>query len=268
MKSRNDFEYELTVALESAAEAAAILRARSGAHLVREKARADLVTAVDEASERAIQQRITAAFPDDAFVAEEFSASVSSDGRRWIVDPIDGTANFVHGHPFACVSIAFADAMGPAVGVVHAPFLGEVYHAVRGGGAFLNGNLISVSEVSEPTRTLVATGFPFKDGKGATEPYFRLVAEMVHGTHGVRRAGAAALDLAYVACGRVDAYFEIGLAPWDLAAGVLLVTEAGGQVSGWTGDVRPPVETGRILASNGLVHPWLLEVTGRYVPEL
>jgi myo-inositol-1(or 4)-monophosphatase len=122
--------------------------------------------------------------------------------------------------------------------------------------------------VVEPTATLIGTGFPFKDGKGATEPYFRLVADMVHGTHGVRRAGSAALDLAYVACGRLDGYFELGLAPWDLAAGILLVTEAGGIVTGWRGDVDPPIETGRILASNGLIHDWLVEATGRYVPEL
>lgn len=262
------FAVELRVAFDAAAEAATILRARSGADRVREKGRADLVTAVDEASERAIEARIRAAFPSDAFVAEEFSASVASRGRRWIVDPIDGTANFVHGHPFACVSIAFADETGPAVGVINAPFLGEVYHAVRGGGAFLNGEPIAVSGVSEPSATLLATGFPFKNGKGATEPYFRLVAEMVANTHGIRRAGAAALDLAYVACGRLDGYFEIGLSPWDLAAGVLLVEEAGGQISGWRDDVEGPVDTGRILASNGRIHGWLFETTGRYVPDL
>lgn len=262
------FIRELEAALAAAAEAAEILRGRSGADRVREKGRADLVTAVDEASERAIEARIRADFPADAFVAEEFSAAVASQGRRWIVDPIDGTTNFVHGHPFSCVSIAFADAEGPAAGVIHAPFLGEVYHAIRGGGAFLNGERIAVSAVTDPAASLLATGFPFKNGKGATEPYFRLVAEMVAGTHGVRRAGAAALDLAYVACGRVDGYFEIGLSPWDLAAGVLLVTEAGGSVSGWPGDAEGPVESGRILATNGHIHSWLQYVTGRYAPEL
>lgn len=268
MSKTGPYARELTVAFEAAAEAAEIILGRKGADRVREKGRADLVTAVDEASERAIQARVEAAFPRDAFVAEEFSASVASSGRRWIVDPIDGTANFVHGHPFACVSIAFADSEGIAVGVINAPFLNEVYHAVRGGGAFLNGSPIEVSSVTEPSASLVATGFPFKNGKGTTEPYFRLVSEMVEGTHGVRRAGAAALDLAYVACGRVDGYFEIGLSPWDLAAGVLVVTEAGGRVSGWEGDDEGPVETGRILASNGHLHTWLHEVTGRYAPRL
>jgi myo-inositol-1(or 4)-monophosphatase len=262
------YSAELQTAFRAAAEAATILRARSGAERVREKGRADLVTAVDEASERAIEAIIRDAFPDDAFVAEEFSATVASRGRRWIVDPIDGTANFVHGHPFACVSIAFADETGVLVGVIHAPFLGEIYHAIRGGGAFLNGEPISVSAVEDPSASLLATGFPFKNGKGATEPYFRLVAEMVSSTHGIRRCGSAALDLAYVACGRVDGYFEIGLSPWDLAAGVLLVEEAGGRVSGWRGDVEGPVDTGRILASNGKIQDWLHETTGRYVPEL
>lgn len=268
MTGSNPFTAELEVALASAAEAAGILKGRSGADLVREKGRADLVTAVDEASERAIEAAIGAAFPEDAFVAEEFSGSVSSEGRRWIVDPIDGTVNFVHGHPFACVSLAFADADGPAVGVIHAPFLGEVYHAIRGGGAFLNGESIVVSGVTDSAAALTATGFPFKSGKGDSGSYFQLVADMVHGTHGVRRAGAAALDLAYVACGRIDAYFEIGLSPWDIAAGILLVREAGGKVSGWSGDDHPPLLSGRVLASNGHIHDWLVEATGRYVPTL
>ena len=262
------FEKELQVALTSAAAAAAILVDRSGADLVREKGRADLVTAVDEASERAIQKNIAEAFPEDAFVAEEFSASVTSTGRRWIVDPIDGTVNFVHGHPFACVSIGFADSEGLAVGVIHAPFLGERFHAVRGGGAFLNDRPIRVSECRDPSASLNATGFPFKSGKGDPTPFFQLVAEVVASTHGVRRAGAAALDLAYVACGRLDTYFEIGVSSWDVAAGMLLVVEAGGAVSGWDGDVTPPMESGRILSSNGHIHNWLRATTGKYVPPL
>jgi myo-inositol-1(or 4)-monophosphatase len=259
---------ELEVALDAAARAAGLLERRAGADHVREKGRADLVTAVDEAAERAIQARIARSFPDDAFVAEEFAAEISARGRRWIVDPLDGTVNYVHGHPFACVSIALVDDTGPRVAVVHAPFLGEIYHAVRGGGAFLNGDPIRVSGVSSAASSLIATGFPFKSGKGDAEPYFRLVAEVVLATHGVRRAGAAALDLAYVAAGRVDAFFEIGLSPWDVAAGILLVEEAGGRVSGWMGDVAPPLESGRMLASNGAIHEWLAEVTGRYVPPL
>lgn len=259
-----EFAAELEVARRAAALAAGILTDRAGADEVRIKARADLVTAVDEASERAITDQIRSAFPEDAIVAEEFAGKVQSSGRRWIVDPLDGTVNYVHGHPFACVSIAFADEEGPAVGVVHAPFLGEVYHAVRGRGAFLNDRAIQVSPVAEPSDALLATGFPFKPGKGDPHEYFRLVAEVLLASHGVRRAGAAALDLAYVAAGRVEAFFEIGLASWDMAAGLLLVQEAGGRVGGWPGDTEPPLLTGRLIASNGRVHDWLSDVASRY----
>ncbi|HET7322092.1 MAG TPA: inositol monophosphatase family protein [Longimicrobiaceae bacterium] len=251
------FEEELALALAAAQEAAEVLEARAGAERVREKGRADLVTEVDERSERVITEQIRSLFPGDAVVAEEFSPDALLGGRSWIIDPVDGTVNYVHGHPFSCVSIGFCDADGPAVGVVHAPFLGEVYHAVRGGGAYLNGAPLRVSEVSRGEAGLYATGFPFKGGKGDPEEYFRLVAEVVTTSHGVRRAGAAALDLAYVAAGRVDGYFEIGLKPWDVAAGFLLVTEAGGRVTGWPGDAEPPLHTGRVIASNGPVHAWL-----------
>lgn len=262
--NRHPFAAELEVARQAAAEAAEILRSRAGAGRVREKGRADLVTEVDEASERAILARIHAAFPDDAVVAEESAAAVRSEGRRWIVDPLDGTVNYVHGHPFACVSIAFADAEGPAAGVIHAPFLNEVFHASRGGGAWLNDRPIRVSEVSDPSDALFATGFPFKPGKGDPVEFFRLVTEVLLASHGVRRAGAAALDLAYVAAGRVEAFFELGLAPWDMAAGLLLVEEAGGRVGGWPGDAEPALASGRLLASNGRLHGWLEERVAGY----
>ena len=263
------FDAELELALEAAAAAAAILTERAGVEQVRAKlGPSDIVTAVDEAAERAIVERIRRVFPTDAIIAEEFSADALRGERSWIIDPLDGTVNYVHGHPFACVSIAFADAAGPAVGVVHAPFLGEVYHAVRGGGAFLNGERIGVSRVEEPAAALFATGFPFKIRKGDPTAYFRLVADVLVRSHGIRRAGAAALDLAYVAAGRVDGFFELGLAPWDVAAGLLLVSEAGGEVSGWPGDADPPLETGRVLVSNGLLHEWLSERLGEHVPPL
>ncbi len=262
------FAAELAFALEVAAEAAALVRARAGAGEVREKGRADLVTAVDEAAERLIAGRIRARFPADAVVGEELSAGAARRGRGWIVDPIDGTTNFVHGHPFVCVSVALADERGPAVGVIHAPFLGEVFHASRGGGAYLNGAPIRVTEVEDPGRALLATGFPFKDGKGDLDAYMRLVAEAVRGTHDVRRAGSAALDLAFVAAGRVEGFFEVGLGPWDVAAGILLVTEAGGVVTGWPGDTDEPLATGRVLASNGRIHGWLQALAARYVDAI
>jgi myo-inositol-1(or 4)-monophosphatase len=262
------FAAELLVAREAAAKAAAILRKGVEGEPVRFKARADLVTDVDEAAERAIADHIRSHFPGDSIVAEEFAATTALTNRGWIVDPLDGTVNYVHGHPFTCVSIAFADEDGVAVGVVHAPFLGEVYHAVRGRGAFLNDDVLRVSTREEGSDGLYATGFPFKAGKGDPQTYFRLVAEIVTSSHGVRRAGAAALDLAYVAAGRVDGFFEIGLAPWDLAAGILLVTEAGGQVTGWPGDTEPPLRTGRLIATNGGTHEWLTARIARYSPPL
>jgi myo-inositol-1(or 4)-monophosphatase len=265
MRKGSAFGTELAVALAAAEKAATILRERSGADQVREKGRADLVTLVDEAAERAIVDHIRAAFPGDHIIAEESSGSERpASGRRWIVDPLDGTVNYVHRHPFSCVSIGFVDDAGPAVGVINAPFLGEVYQATRGGGARMNGEDLHVSAVSEPSAALLATGFPFKPGKGNPSEYLRLVGAMMGTTHGVRRAGAAALDLAYVAAGRVEGFFEIGLSPWDVAAGIVLVTEAGGQVSGWPGDAAAALESGRIVASNGTLHPWLEGVLGRY----
>jgi myo-inositol-1(or 4)-monophosphatase len=252
-----EYTAELTVARLAAAEAAALMLRRERMPEAREKAPADLVTEVDEAAERLILARIHAHFPADAIVAEESASQRSNATRAWIVDPIDGTVNFVHGHPFTCVSIAFADTGGPAVGVVHAPFLGEVYHAVRGGGAWCNDLPIRVSSTSEARHALLATGFPFKPGKGDPDGFLRIVSQMLRTTRGVRRAGSAALDLAYVAAGRVDGFFELGLSPWDIAAGMLLVQEAGGRVGGWPDDRTGPLETGNVLASNGLLHAWL-----------
>lgn len=262
------FGDEMAFALGVAADAARLVAGGSGTADVREKERADLVTDVDEASERLIVGRIRERYPRDGIVAEETSSTAVLQGRRWIVDPVDGTANFVHTHPFVAVSIALHDDQGPAVGVVHAPFLGEVYHAVRGGGAFLNGRPLRVSATDAFARSLLATGFPFKAGKGKLDEYMRLVADAIRGSHDVRRAGSAALDLAFTAAGRVDGYFEVGLAPWDLAAGVLLVTEAGGRVTGWPGDAGPPVATGRILASNGRIHGELWALAERWVDRL
>lgn len=262
------FPDELRLALDAAADAAELIAARAGAEQIREKQRADLVTAVDEAAERLVLSRIRARFPADAVVAEETASAAVARGRRWIVDPIDGTTNFVHGHPFVCVSIALADDEGLAVGVVHAPYLGEVYHAMRGGGAFLNGAPVQVSAVDDFGRSLLATGFPFKSGKGDLDSYMLMVADAVRSTHDVRRAGSAALDLAFVAAGRVEGFFEVGLAPWDVAAGMLLVAEAGGRVTGWPGDTEAPLATGRILASNGRIHGGLEALAARHVEKL
>lgn len=268
MQGDAPFAAELAVAIRAAAAAAELIRARGGADEVREKGRADLVTAVDEAAERAVAGIIRARFPGDRVVGEELSSARIHAGRRWYVDPIDGTTNFVHRHPFVCVSVAFADDEGVGAAVVHAPLLGEVYHAVRGGGAWLNGERIRVTETGDPGRALLATGFPFKSGKGDLDAWMLMVADAVRGTRDVRRAGSAALDLAFVAAGRVEGFFEIGLAPWDVAAGMLLVAEAGGRVTGWPGDAEPPLHTGRILASNGRIHGWMEALAAKHLPRL
>ncbi|HYW07243.1 MAG TPA: inositol monophosphatase family protein [Longimicrobium sp.] len=262
------FAAELELARSAAARAAELILARVGADRVRAKGRADLVTEVDEAVERLVSALIRERFPHDAVVGEELSSAAVVTGRRWIVDPVDGTTNFVHGHPFVCVSIAFADGDGPAAGVVHAPFLGEVFHATRGGGAFLNDAPITVSTTDGPEGSLLATGFPFKTGKGDLDAYMRLVADAIRATHDVRRAGSAALDLAYVAAGRLEGYFEIGLSPWDIAAGMLLVTEAGGRVSSWPGDADGPLASGRVVATNGRIHDWLAGLAGSHAAKL
>lgn len=267
-QDRPSFARELLVATQAAEAAAALLTERRGEQRVRLKGHADLVTDTDEAAQRLIIQRIQRTFPDDGIVAEEGDDSHTEEGRRWIIDPIDGTTNYVHGHPFACVSIGLVDEAGPAVGVIHAPFLGEAYYAVRGKGAFCNEDSIRVSGIGDAPGALLATGFPFKRGKGDADEYLRLVADALRTTHGVRRAGSAALDLAYVAAGRVEGFFEIGLSPWDMAAGMLLVTEAGGRVGGWPGDAEDPLRSGRLIASNGRLHRWMEELVGRHVPPL
>jgi myo-inositol-1(or 4)-monophosphatase len=252
-----DYTPELAAARDIAAEAAAIIR-DARVETVREKSRADLVTEVDEAVERLVVSRLAERFPDDPVVGEETSGGAEDrSGRWWAVDPVDGTVNFVHGHPFTCVSIALVVGDRPVVGVVSAPRLGEEFHAAEGAGAWLNDRRISVSHVDDPSAALLATGFPFRKGKGSVEANMTLLGELIVRTHGVRRAGSAALDLCYVAAGRLDAFYEVGLGSWDVAAGLAIVREAGGVVSGMPGDGEPPVHSGRVIASNGRVHHWL-----------
>jgi myo-inositol-1(or 4)-monophosphatase len=259
---------ELACARAAAAAGAAVLVSPREGWEVREKGRADLVTDVDEAAERAVLEVIAQHFPDDPVLAEESGGAGPDEERRWVVDPLDGTINFVHGHPFTCVSVALVDERGPAAAAIRAPFLGEEYWAVRGGGAYLNEHPLRVSVVDDAAQSLIGTGFPFRPGKGRSEPFFRLVSELVGTTHGVRRAGSAALDLAFVAAGRLDAFFELGLKPWDVAAGILMVREAGGTVASWPGDREAPEWSGRVLASNGALQGWLEEIAARYLPEL
>jgi myo-inositol-1(or 4)-monophosphatase len=199
----------------------------------------DLVSDADREAERAIRELLASERPGDGLVAEEGSRAESDSGRRWIVDPLDGTVNFLYELPAWVVSVALEDAEGLAAGVVHAPVLGETYCAVRGEGAWIaeSGRRLAVSGCDRLERAMVATGFSYEPARRAKQA--DVVARLLPLARDIRRAGAAALDLAWTAAGRLDAFYESGLNPWDWAAGNLLVEEAGG-VTGWL-DGDPPV---------------------------
>jgi myo-inositol-1(or 4)-monophosphatase len=199
----------------------------------------DLVSDADREAERAIRELLAAERPGDGLVAEEGSRSKADSGRRWIVDPLDGTVNFLYELPAWAVSVALEDASGLAVGVVHSPVLADTYCAVRGGGAWLSesGRRLAVSGCDRLERAMVATGFSYEPAR--REQQAAVVARLLPLARDIRRAGAAALDLAWTAAGRLDAFYEAGLKPWDWAAGHLLVEEAGGATGGVDGE--PPV---------------------------
>ncbi|HZS35308.1 MAG TPA: inositol monophosphatase family protein [Polyangia bacterium] len=215
----------------------------------------DLVTEYDRRSEALIVAAIAARYPDDAILAEESGAHAgahAANGRRWLIDPLDGTTNFAHGLPFFCVSIALEIAREPAVGVVEAPALGWSFAAARGFGARLNEKPIHVSLTERIGESLLATGFPY-DNASSPRNNFAEWEALYKLSQGGRRVGAAALDLAMVAAGWLDGYWEMKLKPWDLAAGALLVREAGGAVTSWSG-APLDVDSGEALASNGRIH--------------
>jgi myo-inositol-1(or 4)-monophosphatase len=251
----------LEAATAIAREAGALLnefaRQRIGYEL---KAEYDLVTAADRASEKLIVERITAAFPDHSIVAEEGGGQEGSSEYRWYVDPLDGTTNFAHAFPVYNVSIGIEKAGELVAGVVYDPTRDELFSAERGSGAYLNGEQIRVSSVRKLDDALVATGFPSRRRHQNVNVHFYYQLAML--THGVRRAGAAAIDLCYVGCGRIDAFWEFGLNPWDMAAGVVILEEAGGRSSEMTGkplNIRSP----HILTSNGVLHAEIEELFAR-----
>ena len=233
--------------------------ARSAAQLEwRLKQRADFVTDVDTGAESRIRDVLAARVPGAQVLGEELSPGVALTADTvFIVDPLDGTTNFLHGYPWYAVSIGVTEGGELAAGVVLNVVHGELFTARRGAGAFLDGRPIRVSSETEPARALVGTGFPFKHLDRLDE-FQRQFARLARDASGIRRAGSAALDLADVACGRFDAFWELRLAPWDMAAGMLLIREAGGRVTDLGGVDIPPVP-GEVVASNGRLHPWMLE---------
>lgn len=260
---------ELEVAVAAARKAAEKIREydqnRSSLH-VRSKEKYDLVTDADVASELLIRQIISDAFPQDQILGEEGSAEELTVGRRWIVDPIDGTTNFAHGFPPYCVSIALYDDAEPLVGVVLEVSRDELFTAVKGIGTQLNGKPVTVSPTSDPSRALIGTGFPVQEGIDYTS-LLRLAYKILSDTEGLRRPGSAAYDLCCVAAGRLDAFYEINLKPWDLAAGALLVKEAGGVVTDFRGG-ESWLHGRRIIAGNSYMHGWIAKCIKETAPEL
>jgi myo-inositol-1(or 4)-monophosphatase len=253
-----DLDALLRAALAAAGEGAKIVRAAFGAASnVREKGPGDLVSDTDTGSELAIREALAESSPHLPFYGEESGGERGDVG--WYVDPLDGTANFVHGLPVVGVSIALVAAGAPVVAVVDAPLLGDTYWARRGGGAFRNGVSIRVSE-RPPASAICATGFPFRAKRDRLEPYLPVFERALREFEDLRRAGAASLDLAWTAAGVFDGYFEPALATWDVAAGGLLVREAGGIVTDWEGDERAWLESGDIVAGPPAVHARILEL--------
>jgi myo-inositol-1(or 4)-monophosphatase len=212
----------------------------------------DLVTEADRMSEKAILDILKQQFQDDSFLAEESGLHSSQSEFLWVIDPLDGTTNFAHGYPFIAISIALIHAGKTIFGIVFNPIANEFFHAIENKGAFLNDHQIFVSQVKSLEKCLLASGFPYDRQSNPDNNYIEF-CHFTHLTQGVRRGGAAALDLAYVACSRLDGYWEKGIKAWDIAAGVLLVSEAGGSASAYDGQ---PIDLngGQILASNGLLH--------------
>jgi myo-inositol-1(or 4)-monophosphatase len=249
----------LSVASEAARIGGATIIAAGRTREGKEKSAGDYVTAVDGASERAIAAFLTEATPDVPLVGEERGGATSS--RYWLVDPLDGTTNFLHGFPIVAVSVALVEEGRPTVGVVHAPFLRETYSAATGAGATVeraDGTIERLAVARRPVeRSVVGTGFPFRH-KEVLPRYYRALYAALARFEDLRRPGAAALDLAWVAAGVFDGFFELALGPWDVAAGAVLIQEAGGTVTDWSG--APDVLSGDILAGPPDVHAELLRI--------
>lgn len=248
----------LKPAVEIAREAGDLLsRLAERPHEISYKRPLDLVTEADRASEALITERLRKRFPNHGIVAEEGARHETSSGYCWYVDPLDGTTNFAHGFPMYCVSLGLALNEEPVCGVIVDPVRKDLYTAERGGGSFCNSKRMRVSEIESLSESLLATGFPptSRDHDLNVQFYFRFTQL----SHGVRRAGSAALDLCSIALGRFEGFWELKLNPWDKCAGVLMATEAGGKVTNLIGGPFKLLEN-EVFASNGLVHEAMLQV--------
>ena len=257
---------ELQAAIDAAGAAGAIMLEKFGElnqNEIRAKEFKDFVTGADKASEAAIAGIIAERFPQDSMLCEEGTVVQGSSGRRWIVDPLDGTLNFIHSFPVFSVSIALQGENGDLLaGVVYQPLLKELFTAEKGNGAYLNGKKITVSDRHDRESFLIGTGLPFREYH-YLDAYLGMLREVIRDSAGIRRAGSAALDLAYTACGRFDGFWEYRLFPWDFAAGVLLIREAGGTVTDFRGQ-SDVFGQQSIIAGNGTTHPLLLDMASRH----
>ncbi len=225
------------------------------------KQASDYVTRVDRESEQVIVTALKKRFPSHSFLAEESYTQRDTGGYRWIIDPLDGTTNYIHEYPVFSVSIALEYQGRVIAGVVYDPVRNDIFAAEEGSGAFNNGKRMQVSKVWSFQESLITTGFPFRR-KEMIDPYLRAFRRVFLMASDLRRAGSAALDLAYVACGRCEGFFEIGLSPWDMAAGGILIKEAGGVVSDFKGG-DAYLDTGNIVAGNPEIYRMLLEEVNR-----
>ncbi|MBC8384403.1 MAG: inositol monophosphatase [Candidatus Cloacimonetes bacterium] len=245
---------------EIAREAGAIIRDGYHSELtnIEHKGQIDIVTEIDLQSEIHLKKRISQKFPDDNIISEETSSGYDFGQRNWIIDPLDGTTNFSHKFPVCAVSIGLEIDGIISSGVVYNPILDEMFSAERGKGAFYNDESIRVSETGEISNSLIATGFPYDRWQNG-DHYIREYLAFMKRCQGVRRVGAAAVDLCYVAMGRLDGFFERKLKPWDMAAGSLIVAEAGGNISRFNGNKWHYLDD-TIIASNGIIHNRMIDI--------
>ena len=250
----------LNTAVKAARKAGAIITRASfdvDKLTIRAKRQHDFVSEVDHAAEEAIISVLKDAYPGHGFLAEESGYRDKQAEHLWVIDPLDGTTNFLHGFPQYCVSIGLLHKGKPTQAVIFDPTRNELFTATKGAGAYLNDRRIRVSKTDKMDGALIGTGFPFKV-IDVVDDYLRMLKNVMKTTSGVRRPGAAALDLAYVACGRIDGFWEIGLSPWDMCAGALLIREAGGLVADLEGN-DGYLDKGEIVAANGKLFSALLQ---------
>lgn len=268
-----NYQSELNIAVSASRAAGEIVRdsyAKLSEKDIGEKGLNDMVTVVDHQSQALVVNAIRKNFKDDYIIAEEnLDPSVNqgrdaNGSRRWYIDPLDGTTNYIHAYPMFAVNIALEVDRELVVGVTYAPRNDELFRAVRGHGAFVNDAPMRVSAIDDHNRMLLGTGFPFR-ARQFLDIYLESFAYFFNRSRGIRRAGSAALDFAYVAAGRLDGFWEMTLSPWDMAAGVVLIEEAGGRVSDFHGE-RNFLSTGHVAATNGLFHDWMTTELRRLFP--